>query len=115
MKKRTQEEKLKMVNEACTLFNEAITKAREAQKLLHLCGIEICERLDIDEEIWNDRFSNVQIFSGISNLEKIVGEQGYYPNMIHEEKPDRSRKMMKLNGIMFTQLANESECKFVFR
>ena len=55
------------------------------------------------------------MFSGISNLEKIVGEQGYYPNMIHEEKPDRSRKMMKLNGIMFTQLANESESKFRFR
>ena len=43
MKKRTVEEKRQMVDNACKLFSEAIEKAREANRLLHLCGARMDE------------------------------------------------------------------------
>ena len=36
VKKRTNEEKRQMVDDACKLFTDAIEKAREAMRLLHL-------------------------------------------------------------------------------
>lgn len=46
MKKRTNEEKLQMVNDACDLLNEGIDKIKEAHRLLHLCGIDICDSVN---------------------------------------------------------------------
>ena len=62
MKKRTVEEKRQMVDNACKLFSEAIEKAREAQRMLHLCGIECCASLNVDGQIYSN---NVQLYSGI--------------------------------------------------
>ena len=49
MKKRTDEEKLQMVNEACDLINVAREKMKQARKMLHLCGVDICECVWVDD------------------------------------------------------------------
>lgn len=69
MKKRTIEEKRQMVDNACKLFSEAIEKSREANRLLHLCGIECCGSLNVDGKIYSN---NVQLYSGIKKMSGIV-------------------------------------------
>lgn len=116
MKKRTDEEKLQMVNDACDLLNDGIEKIRQAEKLLHLCGIDICSYVDIKEvPNWNASGSNIQIYSGLPKMERIIGIESYHPNDCFTEKPDRSRKKLIYRGLIFLQLATQSESKFVFK
>lgn len=116
MKKRTNEEKLQMVNDACDLINEGIDKINEAKRLLHLCGIDICDYVDTsDLHEWIPTVSNVQIFIGIQKMEKIIGVNGNNPIDCITGKPDMSRKRLKYRGITFSQLASKSNTKFRYR
>ena len=116
MKKRTVEEKRQMVDDACKLFTEAIEKAREAQRLLHLCGIECCASLNVDGQIYS---SNVQLHSGIKKMSNITGaEPEFRPEYFFKSKVDKSRCYIRYGGITFLQLGYErtsTTAKFTFR
>ena len=116
MKKRTVEEKRQMVDNACKLFSEAIEKAREANRLLHLCGIESCSSLNVDGQIYSN---NVQLFSGIKKMSGIIGtEPEFKPTYFDESKIDKSRCYIEYGGITFLQLGDErtsTTAKFTFR
>lgn len=113
MKKRTNEEKLQMVNDACDLLNEGIDKIKEAQRLLHLCGIDICDSVNFCNVYeWNASGSNVQIFRGIPKMEKIIGVNGKNPIDYFTGKPDMSRKKLEYKGIIFLQLASNGKSKY---
>lgn len=114
MKKRTDEEELQMINEACELVKEGCKTLREAQKMFHLCGIEICNYMDINAS-GNDWDSHIQIHRGIPKMEKIIGAKGYHPEDYLTGKPERNRKLLKYQGLTFLQLATESESKFAFK
>ena len=116
MKKRTNEEKLQMVNDACDLINEGIDKINEAKRLLHLCGIDICDQVDtsaLHELIPTG--SNVQIFRGIPKMEKIIGVNGNNPIDYITGRTDMSRKILEYRGITFLQLASMRNTKFGYR
>lgn len=116
MKKRTDEEKRQMVDDACDLIRDGIEKIRQAEKMLHLCGIDICSYVDVGKhEDWNTSSSHIQIHTGIPKMEKLVGAKAYFPNDCITEKPDRSRKKLKYKGIVFIQLASESKSKFGYK
>ena len=116
MKKRTVEEKRKMVDNACKLFSEAIEKAREANRLLHLCGIECCSSLKVDGQIYSN---NVQLYSGIKKMSGIIGaEPEFKPTYYDKSKIDKSRCYIEYGGITFLQLGAErtsTTAKFTFR
>ena len=116
MKKRTVEEKRQMVENACKLFSEAIEKAREANRLLHLCGIECCSSLNVDGQIYSN---NVQLYSGIKKMSGIIGtEPEFKPTYYDESKIDKSRCYIEYGGITFLQLGDERKsttAKFKFR
>lgn len=42
MKRRTNAEKLELIDEACDLFRESAKMIEKAKWNLHLCGIETC-------------------------------------------------------------------------
>lgn len=116
MKKRTNEEKLQMVNAACDLINEGIDKINEAKRLLHLCGIDICNSVDTsDLHEWIPNGSNVQILRGIPKMEKIIGVNGNNPIDCITGRPDMSRKRLEYRGITFLQLESKSNTKFGYR
>ena len=116
MKKRTVEEKRQLVDNACKLFSEAIEKAKEANRLLHLCGIECCYSLNVDGEIYSN---NVQLYSGIKKMSGIIGkEPEFKPTYYDESKIDKSRCYIEYGGITFLQLGDERKsttAKFAFR
>ena len=116
MKKRTVEEKRQMVDNACKLLSEAIEKAMEANRLLHLCGIECCSSLNLDGEIYSN---NVQLYSGIKKMSDIIGtEAEFKPTYYDESKIDKSRCYIEYGGITFLQLGDERKsttAKFTFR
>ena len=116
MKKRTVEEKRQMVDNACKLFSEAIEKAREANRLLHLCGIECCSILNVDGQIYSN---NVQLYSGIKKMSGIIGtEPEFKPTYYDKSKIDKSRCYIEYGGITFLQLGDERKsttAKFTFR
>ena len=120
MKKRTVEEKRQMVDNACKLFSEAIEKAREAKRLLHLCGIECCDGLNVDEiPDWKSYVINVQLYSGIKKMSGIIGtEPEFKPTYYDESKIDKSRCYLEYGGITFLQTEKERTSttkKFTFR
>ena len=120
MKKRTDEEKRQMVDNACKLFTEAIEKTREAQRLLHLCGIECCDGLNVDEiQCFTPYASNVQLFSGIKKMSGIIGTEPEFRHTYYDEsKVDKSRCYIQYGGITFLQIGDErtsTTAKFTFR
>ena len=116
MKKRTVEEKRQMVDDACKLFSEAIEKAMEANRLLHLCGIECCNSLNVNSQIYSN---NVQLYSGIKKMSGIIGkEPEFKPIHYDESKIDKSRCYIEYGGITFLQLGDErtsTTAKFTFK
>ena len=120
MKKRTVEEKRQMVDDACKLFTDAIEKIREAKRLLHLCGIECCDSLNVDEiQGFNPYACNVQLFSGIKKMSGIIGTEPEFRHTYYgESKVDTSRCYIQYGGITFLQIGNErtsTTAKFTFR
>lgn len=120
MKKRTVEEKRQMVDNACKLFSEAIEKAREAERMLHLCGIECCSSLSFDEiREWDTNYSNVQLYSGIKKMSNITGAEPEFRHTYYDEsKVDKSRCYIQYGGITFLQVGTErtsTTAKFTFR
>lgn len=119
MKKRTDEEKRLMIDEACDLFNDALEKIKKARRLLHLCGIETCDSFNVDKvESWNPSDCNVHLYTGIGKFEKITGVTGYHKNDFITEKPDKSRKTIDYKGLTFLQLGREvtsTQAKFTYR
>lgn len=115
MKKRMDEEKLALIDEACELINESIEKLSRAKKLLHLCGIEICGIVDIEKQYdWCGSGSNIQIFSGLPRLEKLTGATAVFPPDLNE-KPDRSRKRFDYKGIRFLQVGKVQNSGYKFK
>ena len=116
MKKRTDEEKLQMVNEACDLINEARENLRKARKMLHLCGIKTCDGVnEEDVEPWHLAGSNIQIYSGIRKFEDITGENAYHIEDYLTEKVDKSRKFIRYKEIIFVQVASKETSKYSYR
>ena len=116
MKKRTDEEKLQMVNEACDLINEARANLRKARKMLHLCGIETCDGVsEEDVEPWNEYGSNIQLYSGVSKFENIANVDGYHFADFLTGKEDKSRKFIRYKDIVFVQLASAKTSKYSYR
>ena len=74
MKKRTNEEKRQLIDDACELFAEAAETIKRAKVLFHLCGIEFCEGFN-EKEVpeWSTSGSNLQIYTGTKKLCDIVG------------------------------------------
>ncbi len=119
MKKRTNEEKLKMLIEACDLLNEASETITKAKKLLHLCGIDMCQGFNEEpyEKKWGV-YSNMQIYRGIKKFENITGISKFYEKDDLSGKEDTSRAYIDYRGLRFVQLGDErtsKTCKFTFR
>lgn len=116
MKKRTDEEKRQMIDEACQLLKEATAAIKQARKQLHLCGIEMCDGLNAEPvQEWNEYGSNLQVYSGIKKLEQITGVIGYHPADAITEKPDKSRRCVKYGGLVFLQVANAETSRYSYR
>lgn len=119
MKKRTDEEKKQMIDNACDLMNEAAKKLIEARKLLHLCGIEVCDTFEAEKiNTWDVSGSNLQIFSGIKKMGKLLGKEPYHKNDYFDNKPDTSRAFIDHKGLVFIQLGKEvtsKRAKFTYR
>ena len=111
-------DKKALIDEGCNLLNEAIAEMRKAQKLFKKCGIEFCDNVDIsDIESWRCG-ANIQIFSGISKFEKIIGASGCFRNDYITGKPDTSRKYLDYKNLVFLQLGKKKtsqQAKFYFR
>lgn len=116
MKKRTNEEKLELIDEACDLFYEAAKKIEKARLLFHLCGIETCGGFD-DGEVpeWETYGCNVQLYKGIKRMEEITGTKGYFPKDYITEKTDKSRMLLKYNDLVFLQCSDPISTKHKYR
>lgn len=117
MKKRTNEEKLQMVSDACRLIGEAKEKVKEAEKLMHLCGIEICS-INIINTIPADMYNDVQIYKGIKNLQKITEKELYFKKSYLTNKDDKSIIYLDFAGLTMCQLGEErtsTQAKFTFK
>ena len=111
-------DKKALIDEGCNLLNEAIAEIRKAQELFKKCGIEFCDNVDIsDIKSWS-KGTNIQIFSGISKFEKIIGASGYFRNDYITGEPETSRKYLDYKNLVFLQLGKEKtsrQAKFYFR
>ena len=114
-------DKKALIDEGCNLLNEAIAEMRKAQELFKKCGIELCDIVDIvdisDIKSWRC-VGNIQIFSGISKFEKIIGASGYFRNDCITGKPDISQKYLDYKNLVFLQLGKEKtgrQAEFYFR
>lgn len=118
MKKRTDEEKREMIDKACDLFNEASEKIIEGKRLMHLCGIELCDGFRegvAKAELYE---SNLHVYRGIKKLENLTGQESFFTNSLFNGKPDLSRLNLKYKGLLFLQLGEEKTAtnkKFTFR
>lgn len=100
-------DKKALIDEGCNLLNEAFAEMRKARELFKKCGIELCGNVDIsDIKSWSCG-TNIQIFSGISKFEKIIGASGYFRNDYITGKPDTSRKYLDYKNLVFLQLGKE--------
>ena len=107
MKKRTNEEKRVLIDEACDLFSEATKMIEKARHNLHLCEVETCIGFyegEIPE--WNTYGCNIQLYKGIKRLEEITGTKGYFPKDYITEKPDKTRMRLEYGDIVFLQLSD---------
>ena len=111
-------DKKALIDEGCNLLNEAIAEMRKAQELFKKCGIELCDNVDISDIKSCNSGANIQIFSGISKFEKIIGASGYFRNDCITGKPDISLKYLDYKNLVFLQLGKEKtsrQAKFYFR
>ena len=107
MKKRTDEEKRLMIEEACYLFNEARGMIKKGRKLFHLCGVELCDRFSVGKvEGWNTYGCNLQVYSGIRNMEKILGVEIFHKKDFISEEIDKSTLIIAYKGLIFLQRNN---------
>ena len=107
-----------LIDEGCNLLNEAIAEMRKAQELFKKCGIEFCDNVDISDIKSCNSGANIQIFSGISKFEKIIGASGYFRNDCITGKPEISLKYLDYKNLVFLQLGKEKtsrQAKFYFR
>ena len=113
----TDSKKLEIVNTSCELLSEAMEKFKEAERLLHLCGIDLCDSLMSHKVEWpNIHGCNVQIYKGIQALAEIIGKQEYFPIDVITEEPDKRRCKLDYHDIIFLQVADEStETEYTFR
>ena len=91
---------------------------RKAQELFKKCGIEFCDNVDISDIKSCNSGANIQIFSGISKFEKIIGASGYFRNDCITGKPDTSQKYLDYKNLVFLQLGKEKkgrQAEFYFR
>ena len=108
MKKRTNEEKKAMIDEACDLFNDASEKIRKAKRMLHLCGIESCDGFDENIDMPAEkRFRNLQILPGSKKMVAITGCEPAFRNDYINDKKDTSRMYVYHKGLTFMQLDEE--------
>lgn len=115
MKKRTDVEKLELIDAACDLFYEAGKLIEKAKYNLHLCGIETCSGYTEEVEDWEEFNSNVQVYSGIKKLEKITKEKAYFPFDFISEKYDKSRMLLRHGSIVFLQCSDPISTKHRYR
>ena len=99
----TAKEKLKKIDEACDLLNEAKEAIKKANKLFNSCGIETCGgfNADADGELSS---INLQVYSGLIKMENITGEKIYYKDSSNC-RVDKSRGYIKYKGLYFLMLA----------
>lgn len=103
----TDNDKLVAFETAISLMLEAQERLRDAEKLFHKCGIEICDTFS-----WEDAtkeqpcFTNAQIYSGIKGFEKLSGISGYFNDDYTTGKEDKSRRYVEYNGLKFVQLGH---------
>ena len=115
MKKRTNEEKRQMIDDACDRINEAGELIKMAKELFKSCGIEFCEGFTEGKiEEWNTSGSNLLIFKGTKKLCDIIGVQPQLHNNCMD-KLDKSRCYTDYKGIRFVQLGDSQRSKFIFR
>ena len=114
MKKRTDVEKLELIDAACDLFYEAGKLIEKAKYNLHLCGIETCGGYTEEVKEWEEYASNVQVYSGIKKLEKITKEKTYFP-VGFNEKPDKSRMLLRHGSIVFLQCSDPISTQHIYR
>lgn len=106
----TDREKLEMVNKACELLSEAREKFKEAARLLHLCGTDLCDSLVSNKvESYNTYGCNVQIYKGIEALAEIIGKQIHFPIDDDTAVPDWSPCKLDYHNIVFLQCVDESD------
>lgn len=115
MKKRTNEEKLQLVNEACNMIRESLATISKAQKMLHLCGIELCDSYSCNLLSFDENSTHAQIYTGISKLERIIDKQAQYGTDLYCESPDKSRKIIEYNGVKFLQLGNTKQSSYSYK
>lgn len=103
----TDNDKLTAFETAIGLMLEAQERLSDAEKLLHKCGIEVCDTFS-----WGDAakelpcFTNAQIHKGIKNFEKLSGVPGYFANDYITGREDKSRRYAEYNGLKFVQLGD---------
>ena len=112
--KKTIEEKKIIIDEACELYNEAAELIKKAKKLFLQCGIEFCGGFYEETSVYTH---NLQIYSGIMKLKKIIDVKPYNPNRYITGKPDEERLTIKYKGLTFLQLgdATEKPVKYEFK
>lgn len=115
MKKRTDEEKLQIVNDACKLISESLANIAKAKEMLHLCGIELCDSFRSTLFSYDPNSHHAHIYSGIGNLERITSKQARYGTNIIDESTDKSRRIIEHNGVVFLQVGSVKDSNYSYR
>lgn len=119
MKKRTNEEKKQMIDEACDMFNEAAELIKKGKRLFYLCGIEFCGGFHEESCRKTDPYSNnLHIYTGIKKLCNLVGKKSSHPQNPFNRKSDKSYLKIRYKNLKFIQLGEEvtsTQGKFTFK
>lgn len=102
------EEKKKIVDEACDIFNEAINLVAKAKKMLLDLNIDFCN--GIYEERYSSESDNLQVYKGIDELEKITEAKAQM-----KKRKTIYSKYLEYKGILFMQVANTVNGEFIFK
>ena len=113
---KTNEEKKKLIDEACELCREAMEKLNKAEDLFNKCDIELCGGFDYEPIMDRDKSErNILIYSGGKNLHLATETEPYFMGSCGKGRLEEKRRFTDYAGIRFTELADEIESKFIFR
>lgn len=119
MKKKTNEEMLQKIDEACDLFNQAAEMIIKAKKNLKSCGFEVIGDFRAEKiEAWETVCGNVFLYNGIKKFAEVVGEDTYHnPDYRDKRKLDKERMYLNYKNLVFYQHGKEkikSQAEYIF-
>lgn len=119
MKKKTNEEMLQKIDEACELINQASKLIIKAKKILKSCGFHVIGDIRSEAlENWELVGGNVFLRNGILKMAEAVGVKTYHRKDFRDSRRyDKERMYLNYKNLVFYQHGeekNKRETEFVF-